>query len=205
MISAVQNAGNWDSYWAFVAAGAVESAYAIKQKTSLIDLSEQQLIDCSDEYGNYGCTGGLATQGMEYLQYNKFCYEDDYKYIARDDSCHSSDCSHTIQKIQGTQNIESCDLDEFLEAIEKGPIAAAVNSKGDGWANYEGGIIQSDNCSSNVDRGVLIVGYKDGHFIVKNHEGTKWGESGYARLSADGNNGWGTCGIMTQGTFPKLS
>lgn len=48
--------------------GAVESAFAIKEKI-LEELSVQQVIDCA--YNNYGCHGGSILSALEWL--NKVC------------------------------------------------------------------------------------------------------------------------------------
>lgn len=66
------------------------------------------------------------------------------------------------------------------------------------FENYESGILDSDECGTDTDHIVTIVGYgNDGHrnfYIVRNSWSTKWGESGYARISAV-ENGKGICGI----------
>eukprot|EP00178_Gracilaria_changii_P003960 TRINITY_DN1604_c0_g3_i1.p1 TRINITY_DN1604_c0_g3~~TRINITY_DN1604_c0_g3_i1.p1 ORF type:complete len:108 (+),score=10.34 TRINITY_DN1604_c0_g3_i1:221-544(+) len=56
-VSPIKNQGACGSCWAF-------SAVAVLESHSLENggqdrLSEQQLVDCSKKYGNYGCNGGF--------------------------------------------------------------------------------------------------------------------------------------------------
>ena len=64
----------------------------------------------------------------------------------------------------------------------------------------------SSDCGTNLDHGVLIVGYdeEDGqkYWIVKNSWGTTWGENGYVKiLRSDSNNDVGICGIAMDASF----
>ena len=52
------------SCWAFAAAGALESAWALAGN-SLVPLSEHQLVDCSTVYGNKGCAGGYVSRAFQ--------------------------------------------------------------------------------------------------------------------------------------------
>lgn len=45
-------------------------------------LSEQQLLDCSEDYGNRGCYGGLAINAFLYVQgAGGICKESGYPYL----------------------------------------------------------------------------------------------------------------------------
>jgi cathepsin L len=38
------------------------------KKGVLTSLSEQQIVDCSRDYGNFGCDGGLMTNSYKYIK-----------------------------------------------------------------------------------------------------------------------------------------
>ena len=78
-VTDVKNQGPCGSCWAFAAAGSIESAYAIKTD-KLVNLSVQQLLDCSDE--NCGCDGGLPHKAFEYATKNALTTDKAYPYTA---------------------------------------------------------------------------------------------------------------------------
>ena len=52
----------------------------------------------------------------------------------------------------------------------------------DGWSLYSSGILScSENCV--VDHSLLLVGYDENSWLLKNSWGEDWGENGYIRIS----------------------
>ena len=56
-----------------------------RKKGVLIALSEQQLVDCSWDYGNAGCRGGLMDYAFKYIKNNGgICSSSAYPYVGYD-------------------------------------------------------------------------------------------------------------------------
>ena len=63
--------------------GAIEGAHFVKTR-ELVSLSEQNLIDCTRNYGNDGCHGGEATYSFTYVRNNNgIDAEEPYPYEAK--------------------------------------------------------------------------------------------------------------------------
>jgi len=66
-MTGIKNQGSCGSCWAFAANAVHESIWAIQKKT-LLDLSEQELVDCSRLEGNLGCNGGWYYWAWDYIK-----------------------------------------------------------------------------------------------------------------------------------------
>jgi C1A family cysteine protease len=81
VINPIRNQGSCGGCYSFSAVNALEAAYKIKKGT-LLQLSEQQLLDCTNKQGNSGCGGGLMTNSYKYLLQNEIVSRDSYPYSA---------------------------------------------------------------------------------------------------------------------------
>lgn len=68
-VNPIQDQGQCGCCYAFSACGPIEGQL-FKNSGTLIKLSEQQILDCSDQYGNAGCNGGTMNNSFYYIQMN---------------------------------------------------------------------------------------------------------------------------------------
>lgn len=78
-VNAIKDQGGCGSCWAFSATAASESSHAIRHG-ELYRQSEQQLVDCTFDYGNYGCGGGWYYYAWNYQQNYGQMMESSYPY-----------------------------------------------------------------------------------------------------------------------------
>jgi len=194
------------SCWAFSTTGSLEGAFAIGTG-KLTSLSEQELVDCSDSYGNEGCNGGLMDSAFQYVIDNGLCTEASYPYTAEDGTCASSKCTDAIKKgvLSGFKDLPTTES-SYQAVVAQQPVSIAIEADTMAFQFYFSGVFDNSGCGTNLDHGVLIVGYgsdsssgKD-YWTVKNSWGTTWGESGYIRMVRNKNE----CGLTLSASYPTI-
>lgn len=196
VVTGVKNQGQCGSCWAFSTTGSVEGAYKLAGN-SLTSFSEQQLVDCSGSYGNQGCNGGLMDNAFQYLESKKLETESDYPYYAYDSSC-QYDSGKGVTNVSTYHDVGRT-TSQMTAALQQQPVSIAVDAGA--FQTYSSGILKAADCGTQLDHGVLAVGFESGsYYKVKNSWGSSWGESGYIRLEY----GQNTCGMLNAASYPKV-
>lgn len=188
-VSPVKSQGSCTATYAFSAVGAIEGVSVIFYKTQQ-EYSVQQVIDCSQQYGNNGCVNGRMDFTFTYVKDKGINTWAAYPYVGSQTTCRSAS---GLFKINGYANITDCVA--LANALTVRPISVAVD--GNNFQFYKSGIFY--NCATNLSLAALLVGMNDSSWNVKLSWGTTWGESGYIRL-ARGN----TCGICQVASYPTV-
>jgi len=199
-VTPIKNQQQCGSCWAFSTTGSVEGAAAIASG-KLVSLSEQQLVDCSQAQGNQGCEGGLMDQAFQYIiSNNGITTEANYGYTAMDGTCNSTAAAQVATTISGYTDVTSGDQNSLIAAVAIGPVSVAIEADQACFQFYSSGILNDPSCGTNLDHGVLAVGYDNnqGYWIVKNSWGTSWGMDGYVLIAQNIDE----CGINTEPSYP---
>jgi len=199
----IKNQQQCGSCWSFSTTGSSEGCHFISTG-KLVSLSEQNIMDCSNGWGNAGCDGGLMTEAMNYIIANKGVdTESSYPYTAEDGTCQFK-ASNIGATLNGMANVTSGDENDLQTKVYAGPTSVAIDASQSSFQFYSSGVYSDPNCSSTqLDHGVLAVGWgTDGskpYWIVKNSWGTSWGQQGWFWLARNAKN---MCGIATMATRP---
>jgi len=206
-VTGVKDQGQCGSCWAFSTTGALEGAYFLKNG-KLVSFSEQQLVDC-DHNGDEGCNGGLMDNAFGWIKQNGgICTEADYPYKAQ-----TMTCQKNCTNVQGSAPASWTDLAHteaaMQAAVTQQPVAIAIEADQSGFQFYSQGVF-SGTCGTNLDHGVLNVGYGTDsasgmqYWKVKNSWGGSWGDHGYIKLQKGKSQSGGQCGLLLAASYPNL-
>jgi C1A family cysteine protease len=143
---------------------------------------------------------------FQWCETNKTELESQYSYTAKTGTCHMS--SYTGEyNTTGYVNVTNGSSSGLMSSIEAGPTSVAIEADKSAFQYYTSGILNTTACGTQLDHGVLAVGYgTDGgqaYYLVKNSWGASWGDAGYIKIANNG-NGAGICGIQSAAVRPKV-
>jgi len=208
-VTPVKNQGQCGSCWSFSATGSMEGAWFLSNGT-LPSLSEQQLVDCSGAQGNQGCNGGLMDSAFQYVIANGgITSESNYPYTATDGTCNAAKAKQVVATISSFTDVPAGSESALMAAVAQQPVSVAVEADQSVFQLYAGGVMTSP-CGTNLDHGVLVVGYgtQNGldYWKVKNSWGSSWGMDGYILLGRGSQYGAnGQCGVQMDPSYPVVA
>ena len=192
--------------WAHAAVGALTDRMMIatQAKRSIVPLSPQVLLDCSDpDLGS--CKGGSALGAYKFIFKNgitditcsPFMGVDNFYWAEKpcnETMCRTCDLFGKCWFVEGpTYHISEYGTvtgeDQMkAEVFARGPIACSVYAHSAAFEDYTGGVIQDPGLYNYTTHVVAITGWgqddKTGmkYWIGRNSFGTAWGEVGWFKL-----------------------
>jgi C1A family cysteine protease len=180
-VTPVKNQAQCGSCWAFSTTGSLEGSYQIAGMP-LTSLSEQDLVSCDNAaHGgtDQGCNGGLMDNAFKWVMKNGISTEASYPYTSGGGS--SGTCKTTrAPVITLTGHTDVPGESGLMAAITKGPVSVAIEADRSAFQLYKGGVLDDASCGTQLDHGVLAIGYgtdtassKD-YYKVKNSWAASW-------------------------------
>jgi C1A family cysteine protease len=125
----------------------------------------------------------------------------------RDDSCKYAGSG--VTEVISFADVPANSPSQLQLAVAQQPVSVAIEADQGVFQFYTGGIIKQSSCGTNLDHGVLLIGYGtdngQDYWLLKNSWGTSWGEQGFFRFERNMNTqDAGTCGLQTEPSYPVV-
>ena len=196
-ITPVKDQKSCGSCWAFSAIGAMEAVAKLHKNTTCnFDLSEQELVSCSNAGS---CNGGWAASALDYISRKRIQDEMSFPYKAQDRPCSEKGRPrYTIQNagkelFTPTQDNEFASIEKLKSMLLKSPLAGRIGSWSHamtlvGYKTIKAGDVVYEHYNTRI-----VVKPGDPHigqtvWIFKNSWGENWGDHGFLYAFVNINN-----------------
>lgn len=194
-VSSIKNQNICGSSWAFATIAAIESLYLIENSINSTNLTQEfsinHLLDCSDQKVHCGEKLNWPNSGLTFIK--KYGLVSTKDFNQKNITCNETNSLYKIKDFEFSNRNDTLDLERL---VSKGPVIVGIDASN--MMFYKSGIFS--NCGNEINHVVLLVGYTENEWIIKNSWGAKWGENGYIRLAKK--VGVNTCGIANLGIRP---
>ena len=186
--------GTCGTCWSFATVAMCESSLilqgrAINNKIYQVDLSQQYLLKCTDASS---CSGGYLENAIDKALKSGLPYQSEFGYDPYSNNigiCYTKN----LIKVSNKTRVSKYHIDDsmIMTMLQDGPVVAAVSATG--WEKYSSGVF---SCTPNaqINHAVMIVGYAQNYWIIKNSWGVDFGVDGFIYVSRDRSS---NCGIGT--------
>lgn len=163
-VTRIKNQQLCGSSWAFAATGLLEGQQlSLTKGKELIELSEQQFLDCNIDFG--GCKGSACTaDALRFISRQGGINDGkSYPYKAEVDLFCEFHRDKVVMGTKGPVMLPEGDEQTLKEVVAKyGPVAIRTEVTGRGFFQYREGVFKDDTCRSSstyLTHSMLIVGY----------------------------------------------
>lgn len=195
-VTGIKQQGPCGSCYTFASVVALEAQYFLKHG-KLLDLSEQNLLDCAPG----DCGGGYSRNCFEYVKNNGIMSEKAYPYEGDKKACRFNG-TESVWAIADQRFVARGDEDQLYNAVyTAGPITVALDARH--FFGYARGVLDKTDDCNDTNHLVSIVGTgttdegRD-YYLCKNSWGEEWGEQGYIRIARQINY----CSIADWANYP---
>lgn len=198
-VASARSQGECGSCWAFTIVAMLEGQEKPTGNDSLVELSEQNLVDCDKL--NFGCQGGSLLNALKSIKRNGgVMTRADYPYISGETKTRGrcrmdADMAYKTTIDLGEASVLTVGNETLLKQVVSwyGPIAIAIRATKN-FLRYNDGVFYEEDCDGPPNHGVTLVGYgKDkrsgrDYWKIKNSWSEKWGINGFGLMSRNRHN-----------------
>lgn len=181
----VRDQSSCGSCWAFSSVATTEK-FHFHATGQQVDLSQQDLVDCSEE--NNACDGGHQLTAYDHMAEYGVSLASAYPYKNKKTTCKQNVSRITFENyaqrevqfnIANTKKL--CNEQGVVAGIDIAAGSPKFMQLSDSRDVYDARAFKAD-CKLALDHAVVLVSAQDNYVVMQNSWGTGWGEDGFKRI-----------------------